>query len=223
MSEGDLSEDGRFLAEAANEEEEDGDDRPPLVERSDGSDSDSDSELEEDEDAMIAADNRLMLAEMEEGGGSAAGAGSAETESTEPAKKMKLDPFAEMMTNRPIHKKRDPEDKREKRKKPRGAPPKGKIWDEYGGWVDDPSYVPTPAALAHPVGRPKASKPGDGGVGDDAQNVETAGGQRRLFQPSWKAILPWLIFSVGVGIKIHQMDTEVENMTSFACPIAVLS
>ena len=82
--------------------------------------------------------------------------------------KPKVNPFAKMMANREVNKKKDPDDKRIKKIRPPGPKPKGKMWDEYEGWIDDPSAAPPPAAPKHsqPAGRPPKGMEWDGEKGE---------------------------------------------------------
>ena len=140
-----------------------------------------------------------------------------------PANKRKINPFIGMMNSREVHHKPDPKDKRPIISRPRGPAPKGKMWDRHEGWVDDPSYTAPPPAAKRPVGRPpKAAAPvaAEDEADSDASDSESAPTlpSRRMFQSSWKTILPWLIFSLGVGVTVKQMDTEASQAIKFICP-----
>ena len=227
------SEGSRFLREAAKEESDasDAESQPALDYGSNSESGEDEEEDDEDEDAMIELANQQMLAEM-----SFDEDGAAETEPVEdgspvqPApKKAKVvtvvNPFEKMMQSREVHKPVDPNDKRPILEKPRGAPPKGKIWDKHEGWVDDSKYVPPPPPPKRRVGRPSAAEAvaaaaAAAACGDERADENEAGTRRRrrMFMPPWKSILPWLVFSVGVGMTLHDMDTEATEAIRYVCP-----
>ena len=121
------------------------------------------------------------------------------------------------------------------------------MWDPYLEWIPDPSKEQPAAPVPFPrkPGPPKKGHYWDTQTGewrpndtatedleentrhdsdsDDELEVQDCGpalslGSNRKFNPGWKTILPWLLWTVGLGCSAIALNTEAENRISFVCP-----
>ena len=134
----------------------------------------------------------------------------------------------------------------QKKSQPAGRPPKGMMWNsDTGKWIPDPSAPETThdaVLYPWPPGRaPKGKvwdtttgewiKPGEVTTGADddppAEPPAKRPAQSRKFQPSWVSILPWLVFSLGVGVTVPGLASTAAtggddgaSPGEFICPTA---